>query len=247
MRGRATDVFPGIMLLLLSVVGCASNPSTPTPTTQRALATEPPKQGGALEATAELPSRLWDQISGNTPIKFARMMEDQQSPDNRRKGINRLVSRSFGRQKPYTTRYQQIAQFDEDWLVRAVALRALNRSRDRGATPIFIKALSDKNDLVRWEAAKALANVPDPEAAEPLARIVSNPADNKDVRIAAADALRHYHDPGVARALANTLNGRDFGVAWQARKSLIYLTGRDLHYNERAWMDYVSGAEKPLG
>src|SRR2546423_106987 len=83
--------------------------------------------------------------------------------------------------------------FDGDFLVRAVAIRALNRSRDRSATPIFMKALNDKNDVVRWEAAKALANVPDPESPEALARILTNAADNKDVRIAAADALRHYH------------------------------------------------------
>jgi hypothetical protein len=188
-----------------------------------------------------------DAFTGNTPIKFARLMEDSTFPDNRRKGINGLSARDFGRKKPSTTRYEQIAQTDPDYLVRAVAIRALNRSRDRSATPIFIKRLNDKSDLVRWEAAKALANIPDPDAAEPLARILTNPADDNDVRIAAADALRHYHDPTVARALAHTLNGRNFGVAWQSRKSLKSLTGRDLKYNERAWIDYVDGSDKPLG
>ena len=225
---------------LLLVVGCASNRLTPAqPTTQRALATEPPNDGGAigdaLDAIARVPRHLADLFSGNTPAKFARRMEDSQSPDHRRRGINWLSARDFGRRPPYTTRYQQIAQADSDWLVRAVAIRALNRSRDRSAAPIFIRALNDKSDLVRWEAAKALGNVPDPQAAEPLARILSNPSDNKDVRIAAADALRHYHDPGVARTLARTLNGRDFGVSWQARRSLVHLTGRDLRYDERAW------------
>jgi hypothetical protein len=191
--------------------------------------------------------RIADAFTGNTPIKFARLMEDPTFPDHRRKGINALSARDFGRRKPYTTRYQQIAQNDPDYLVRAVAIRALNRSRDRSATPLFIKSLNDKSGLVRWEAAKALANVPDPDAAEPLARIVTNPADDNDVRIAAADALRHYHDPSVARALAHTLNGRNFGVAWQSRQSLKFLTGRDLKYDERAWIAFVDGPAKPLG
>src|SRR5207247_99585 len=108
--------------------------------------------------------------------------------------------------------------------VRATAIRALNRSRDASATPLFVKALDDPSDQVRLEAAKALVNMPDQKAAPALIKIVDSRTDNRDVRIAAADALRHYKALDVARTLVNTLGQRDFSVAWQSRHSLIMLT-----------------------
>jgi hypothetical protein len=191
--------------------------------------------------------RMLNFFTGNTPINAAKKMEDQYFPDERRVGIAKLADQSFGRQEPYTKRYQQIAQFDSDWLVRATAIRALNRSRDASATPIFIRALNDDNEVVRIEAAKALANVPDPNATPVLVRLVGNANESKDVRIWAAAALRHYRTLEVARTLTNQLGGREFGVAWQSRKSLISLTGRDFNYDETAWLEFLTGPEKPFG
>src|SRR5213075_1902901 len=75
--------------------------------------------------------RAGDAASGKTGRNAAVKMEDQYFPDERREGINDLVNRDYGRRDPYTQRYSQIAQSDDDWLVRATAVRALNRSRDR--------------------------------------------------------------------------------------------------------------------
>ena len=76
---------------------------------------------------------------------------------------------------------------------------------------------------------------------------MNNPNENRDVRIAAADALRHYRSLDVARALIAQLSSREFGLAWQSRRSLKNLTGKDLHYDESAWLDYVRGPDKPFG
>jgi HEAT repeat protein len=192
-------------------------------------------------------NRFTDTVKHKTPRDAAVKMEDTYFPDERREGINELVNRDFGKREPYTKRYDQIAQSDPDWLVRATAIRALNRSRDRSATPTFIKALDDKNDQVRLEACKALIHMPD-DAAEPgLVRIVENDQESRDVRIAAAEALEHYRSLEVARALTNTLAGRDFGIAWQAHQTLVVITGRDLDYDEAAWLAYLTGPEKPFG
>ncbi len=191
--------------------------------------------------------RLSNAISGRTPRAAAIQMEDPYFPDERRMGINRLSAFPFGRQPPYTTRYEQIARTDTDWLVRATAIRALNRSRWRPATPLFIKALDDVNDHVRLEAAKALANIPDEDAISPLVRLVNDSTEDRDVRIAAADALKHYKTVEVARTLASQLGGREFGVAWQSRRSLQTLTGQDYRYDESAWLNYITGPAKPLG
>src|SRR6185369_10448902 len=108
--------------------------------------------------------RAGDAASGKTARSAAVKMEDQYFPDERREGINDLAARDFGKREPYTQRYVQIAQTDDDWLVRATAIRALNRARDRSATPIFIRALSDKNEQVRLEACKGLIHLPDDNA-----------------------------------------------------------------------------------
>ena len=59
--------------------------------------------------------------------------------------------------------YRTTAQFDADGLVRATAVRALNRVRDASSGAIFVAALGDGDPQVRLEAAKALANMPTPQ------------------------------------------------------------------------------------
>jgi HEAT repeat protein len=181
-----------------------------------------------------------------SPAKSARRMESP-APDLRVRGINGLADRDFGRRPPYTNRYQQIATTDRDYLVRATAIRALNRARLNQATPIFIAALSDESVKIRLEGAKALVNVPDERAIAPLLAIVNKSDEDKDVRIAAADALRHYKRLDVGRALAATLGEREFGVAWQSLRTLKRLTGADYAYSEPAWLEFFVGPQKPFG
>jgi hypothetical protein len=198
---------------------------------------------------------------GNTPGKYARMMEDDQSPDLRRTGILRLVTDyEFARKEPYTRRYWQIAQGDPDYLVRVAAIRALDRSRSDTVTPIAINALDDPNPLLRLEAAKALANIPDQKAIPVLIKHM-NPIievrgesgrieavqESRDVRVACADALRNFPNRDVTTALVDVLKDKDFEVSWQARKSLVLMTGHDFKYDQNAWRDYFSKAEKPFG
>src|SRR4051812_23588210 len=131
-----------------------------------------------------------DFFAGRNPAYWARQMEDTASPDNRSKGINQLVENNFAKRPPYTTRYRQIATSDPDPLVRAVAVRALNRARDAGATDVYVTALNDSSELVRLEGAKALANLPDPSAVPGLLKLVNKLDESRDVRIAAAEALK---------------------------------------------------------
>ena len=239
--------FPILFLLGVSAFiifpGCTSHDVPPTPMTASFDMQPVPKHTKTVSGWKQ----AWNVLLGKTPIKEVKMMENQDSPDQRRQGIYKLVSKEFGQHEPYTRRYRQIAQTDTDPLVRAAAIRALNESRDRQAVPIFIAGLADPSPYVRLQAAKALSNVPDPTAADPLSRTLGNTAEQKDVRIAAAEALRNYRQIGVARVLAATLSGRDFSVAWQSRWSLRILTGADYKYDEHAWLAYLTGPTKPLG
>lgn len=193
-----------------------------------------------------IPKRLIHFATGDTPAKDVGKMEDSRSPDKRREGILDLATEyRFARHEPYTKRYSQIGARDGEPLVRAAAIRALNHSRSHLGDPVFTAAIDDTDPAVRLEAAKALANVP-AEAAVPRLIDHLQKDDNRDVRIACADALRSFKTLDVARALAAVLNDRDFGVSWQARKSLNLMTGRDFRYDEGAWLGFVSGAKRPF-
>jgi HEAT repeat protein len=209
----------------------------------------------------KFPKQAINLYLGNTPGRYARMMEDDQSADVRRTGILRLVTDfEFARKDPYTRRYWQIAQGDPNYLVRVAAIRALDRSRKSTVTPIAIKTMDDPNPLLRLEAAKALANVPDQSSIPALIRHMNPIIDmrgesgrmeqvqeSRDVRVACADALRNFPNRDVTTALVDVLRDKDFEVSWQARKSLVLLTGHDFKYDQNAWRDYFTKAEKPFG
>jgi len=241
--------------------------------------------GGIGNAFAQIGDGLWERLkslynllSGETPVSAAVKMENRASPDARREGIFSLADERFARTDPeqrYVRRWWQIAfgipedriAPDADFTVRAAAIRSLNRARVRsvkdskGQTidliPKYITALDDESELVRLEAAKALANMPDERAVTVLIRHLDGRAEvrvegrvepreeTRDVRIAAADALRSFRRNETAQALIRTLQDRDFGVAWQARQSLLLLTGRDFRYDQAAWLEHLR-SQKPF-
>lgn len=191
-------------------------------------------------------SDLNDRISGSR-VRFAEQMGDKTNPDRRREGMMNLVDRPYGEVPPYTTAYAAIARDNsQDYLVRASAIRALNRSRATEFEPIYVEQLGDANENVRMEACKALNRMPDVSAVPKLLQIAARPEENKDVRIAATEALRHYKRLDVARSLVSLLSEREFAIAWQARRSLQDITHKRFGYDEGKWLQYLSKPEKPL-
>jgi len=216
--------------------------------------------GGAIAAPFVWIGDQIDKSNGHTPAAAVKKMEDPGFADTRRKGMIDLVtSWPYTKKAPYTTRYAQIAKDDQDYTVRAMAIRALNISRDKSAVPVFLEALNDDNDLVRLEAVKALNNVPDEKAIPALLKILAGRREsmfegraesvdeNHDVRIAAAEALRNYRKKDVARSLINMLDDRDFAIAWQSHESLLQITGIDLNFDEGAWLKWLGEPNNTLG
>ena len=199
-----------------------------------------------IGAIAEGISWIHDLATGHNFFDEAKKLLDA-NPDHRRSGIVYLSDHSPGRRDPYLKQYINMARTDADPSVRSMAIRALNRARDKRAIPIFLSALEEKNDEIRLEAAKGLANIPDATAVGPLIRHLDNADENVDVRVASADALRLYRTSEVAQALVRALRDRDFGVPWQARKSLQLMTGKDFRYDTAAWLTFLSGTNKPFG
>ena len=195
----------------------------------------------------EFPGQTLASMLGNTPLNSARKTQDSKDADRRREGVYELVQRDFGKGPLYRQLYRQMAVGDADYTVRAAAIRALNMCRDRQAVDVFLGGLEDSKELVRMEAAKAMANVPDERTAGSLIKHLSHPGESKDVRIACSAALGNFRRIEVAQALIRVLQDRDFGVSWQARKSLWLMTGQDYRYDEGAWLGYLTSAHKPFG
>jgi hypothetical protein len=190
---------------------------------------------------------VYDYITGDTPFNAAKNLLEPTLPERRRKAIVYLAERDYGREQPYTKYYAEMARTDEQALVRAAAIRALNRARDKESVSTYITALGDAGEPVRLEAAKALANIPDASSVPALLRRLRDMDETTDVRIAAADALRNHRTAEVATALVGILRDPKFGVSWQALQSLRLLTGRDFRFDRAAWLNYLSGAAKPFG
>jgi hypothetical protein len=213
-----------------------------------------PRGGIVLGPIDRTTDAVWDQvmriyywISGDTPFDAAKNMVDPAFPDKRRQAIMFFSKHEYGRREPYSKYYAEMARTDDHHIVRAMALRAMNRARMREEGALYAAMLEDKHPLVRLEAAKALANMPEPTAVAGLVRRLQDPEESMDVRVAAADALRLYKTSEAAQALVRVLRDREFGVAWQARQSLRLMTGKDYRFDPVAWLTYITGTEKPFG
>jgi hypothetical protein len=203
--------------------------------------------GAATDYVIVEPSiHLYQNLSGDTAQAAAKLMYDNNSADNRRIGMYRLADYDYAR-KGVAERntFADKATFDPDYTVRAAGIRILNRCRDQSHVQVFLDGLREERPLVRLEAVKALANVPDDQAVATLLDFLQHD-DSRDVRIASADALRCYKTDEVAHALISELSDYDFGVAWQARQSLRLMTAHDFQYSEAAWLNYLSESRNPF-
>jgi HEAT repeat protein len=160
--------------------------------------------------------------------------------DVRRVALVRVADRSYGAGLPYTDVYRTTAQVDSDGLVRATAIRSINRVRDQQSGAVLVAALADGHPQVRLEACKALANLPTAEAEVPLQKLAEANDQPNDIRIAAIDALRHYSSLETDRVLVRQLDSSNFALAWQSRRSLFLQTNADYRYDQAAWLNYLT-------
>ena len=248
MRRSAPTVALFAVIPIAAVAGCnKTSDGDPFESADRGVEVRPPLRAAVGTVVGGL-GYAADAVGLYDPPRakdYAGLMVDADStPDERVRGINGLVAREYGREPPYTDAYAEVARVTDDPLVRATALRALNRSRSEPHAATFAEFLADDDERVRLEAAKGLANLPSAEAAGPLLGRASDPAEDVDVRIAAVDALRHYADPEVIARLAELLgDDAPFGVSFQARASLARLVGEDRGYDPARYVPADEEAE----
>lgn len=178
-----------------------------------------------------------------SPAQAAEMATDPYSAENRYKGVTLLSSADFGGQPVYIELYIT-GLADEDASVRGASVRALGHHGDPEHAPLLIEAMGDSDDFVRLEAARAMQRVHSNQAIDPLLVLVDEQQEkNMDVRAAAADALGQYQQTRVVLGLISALSDSRLGVNNRVQHSLMMLTGQNLGFDQRAWLDWYNQTE----
>jgi HEAT repeat protein/class 3 adenylate cyclase len=111
---------------------------------------------------------------------------------------------------------------DGDWWVREKAVTALGLIGNAEAVPAIARLAADQE--VKWAVAPALGKIGGAEAVKPLTAMLSDA--NRQIRIAAVDAIGRIESNSVVDALKRAALDRDDGVADAALKLLREKTGR---------------------
>lgn len=168
--------------------------------------------------------------------------------DERREALQALAADKKARTVPSVVKiFCAVARNPkEEPLVRAAAVRGLGLMEGQGVLETLSQvAVDDSNHYVRADAAVALGCQGKTEGLGALVEAL-NADPSADVRLEAAEALRHFKDAAAAEALAAALADRDIAVARKAWESLRYMTGQDLPRRSQAWIEFLASAEDPF-
>lgn len=188
---------------------------------------------------------LFEPFSMPAPGEAARWMYDR-NPDLRRRGVTLIYASPFGSAEPYIRQYEDMVKNDPDPLVRAAAIRALARHGEPRHAIAIAEQLTHESVHVRWEAAKGLQRLHNPEVVGVLRNVLTAPTGDPDVRAAAAHALGQYPEDRAFQALLQGLDRPELSVNLNAREALMTLTGQDFGLNFRAWQQWYERTPSPF-
>ena len=177
-----------------------------------------------------------------TPRQAAEKMLNPHDPDDRREGTLLIANAPFGGSPPYLRTYRDYVEHEQDPLVKAAAVRALAKHGTAEDAPLIARQLTHENVQVRWEAAKGLQRIHNPQVVRDLLEVLRDPEERLDVRVAAARALGQYREDRVFQGLVAALDARQLAVNAAAEQSLETLTGQTLGRDPRPWLSWYNSA-----
>ncbi|GAB4517499.1 MAG: hypothetical protein Tsb0013_21750 [Phycisphaerales bacterium] len=182
---------------------------------------------------------IFELVAPPTPAEAAEMASDPFNPDRRQTGMLLLANAPFGGESVYIRLYE-VALEDEDTGVQTVGVKALGlHGSPRHVAPIGEKLASGEDPVLRWEAARSLQRLHEPEAAIPALLEAMSTDDEADVRAACATALGQYAQPRVFDALVAALDDPSLNVNLAAQGALGVLTGQRLGSTPTPWLDWA--------
>ena len=192
---------------------------------------------------------------------IATILESRQ-PDDRRKAISRLAQTKYIKEQDSVDALAAVAVHDHSISVRRSALFALARSENEKACSVFVDLLkvepraqmTDATEGVREAAAIGLVksiqtgccNDAMEEKVVETAIAALGSDRSRNVRLAAAEVLGYFARKDVLHSLIIALEQRDFGVCYEAEKSLTRLTGRTYDHDPVAWREFLENNDDPF-
>lgn len=212
---------------LAGLMGCASAPSTPA---------EQETESPAITLIRKL-------LPESPQQKRQKLMERLASSDadQRREGVLMLGDKESS-QWDVTPRILSImAQGDPNPQVRTAAVGVLSQlDRPEELMTTLAATARDDSPQVRRETLRALTHLDNPEVSAILReRLKKDP--EATLRSEAAKQLKRFSQEEVVPALITALSDTEFSVLYEARHSLIAITGEDFGYDAGAWRDYRKG------
>jgi HEAT repeat protein len=187
---------------------------------------------------------------------------NSESPDERRKALLSLIHEPAARDPEAYRALDVIACTDRNDAVRRAAIAVLARYEDDRPTETLLKLLHAEDyattvrpvgDAIRWDAVTALGRLAErgvipeprqPEVVQTLTALLYESPDH-NVQVSAAQALCHFYCRESITALVGALSARDFGVSYEARASLRYMTGLQEDMAPAAWQEWLDQANVP--
>lgn len=208
--------------------------------------------GGCLDPDtrkqmAESDSLLGPLLKQPSPADAAAWASDEFDADKRARGTALLIAAPFGGEEPYLALYRKYVA-DSSPNVRAVAVRGLGLHGKPEDVPLMTPLLSEKDRVVRLEAAHALQRVHNPVAIEALVEQLDPVKEPESaVRAECAIALGQYATNRSLQALIGALADDNLAVTYNAHRSLVTLTGQDqLSDDRREWVTWANESDAPF-
>ncbi len=199
----------------------------------------------------------------NDVAGYLRIALDDELPDERRRAINQVAQTRHVGHDTVVDALDTVARTDASPAVRCAAVSALRNSGNPRAFSVFLPLIDPaappdgagavppevRRDAVGGLAALLEAGLDPGDHAPAIARqciqLVARDR-SRDVRLACACVLGHIQDRTVLEPLIAALDERDFGVVFEAERSLIRLTGQTFHHDAVAWRQWLIQTDDPF-
>ncbi len=219
-------LLPGILLALIFPMGCG---------TVDVLNLKP----GAKSIFAGI-------FDKPTPSEAVELAVNEYDPDKRYRGLRQLNQAPFTGEEVYLELFRDSAD-DPDARVRSAAMAALANHGNPEDVPYLITGLTDKQEVVRLEAARGLQRIHAESAIDPLVRSIREKNEESNaVRAEAANALGQYPEPRVLEALITLLLDRSLAVNWASLEALETLTSRNFGLDPAQWSQWINQQADPF-
>lgn len=195
--------------------------------------------------------------------EYIRVALENDDPDARRRAIDQLAHTRHLNRASSVDALDVIARTDPSERVRCRAVRAMaNVANPKGVETMLaiLDALGERRnvrpagDELRWHAVEALERLIalttfDTAMSASMHDTAINLLErdsSRAVRIGAAKLLGHCPTKPASRALVLALSEQDFGIVYEAERSLTRLTGQTHDHSPAAWTAWLEATDHPF-